>query len=105
VDFFAGAHALKAGIAIPTPKLQRRLLELIEKDGHLELHNPRYSVLSNPFDARYQNCAEYVLDMINAVLYQTMDKEQLKVNARAYFQPYSVKMSGFNGCMFMTSLL
>ena len=48
VDFFWGAQTLKAGIVIPTPAVQERLIALISEQKHLGLHNPRYSVVANP---------------------------------------------------------
>jgi hypothetical protein len=93
VDFFWGAVELKAGIIIPTPELQQLLIENISNGKHLSLHNPKYSVLSNPFNSKYQNCTEYILDIINASIYQTTDIQQLKVNAKAHFKPKRIKKS------------
>lgn len=93
VDFFWGALELKAGIIIPTPELQQLLLENIASNKHLNLHNPNYSMLSNPFNSEYQNCTEYILDVINASIYQTTDMQQLKANAQAHFKPKRIKRS------------
>ncbi|MCP4696531.1 MAG: DUF2145 domain-containing protein [Gammaproteobacteria bacterium] len=35
------------------------------------------------FSSRFQNCTEYVLDVLNAAIYQTNDIKQLKANASA----------------------
>jgi hypothetical protein len=93
VDFFASAHTLAAGIAIPTPKLQLQLMKLIQAGGHKTLHNPRYSLVSNPFNSQYQNCTEYTLDILNAAIYQTTDITQIKANTKAYFKPQYVRKS------------
>ena len=93
VDFFWGAMELKAGVIIPTPELQQLLIKNISSGKHLGLHNPKYSVLSNPFNSKYQNCTEYILDVINASIYQTTDKKQLKANAKAHFKPKRIKRS------------
>ena len=106
-DFFAGSTVLKAGVAIPTPKLQKRLLDIINSDTYTKLHNPNYSSLANPFDSRYQNCTEFVLDVINSSIYQTDDKAQLKANAKAWFVPQPVRMSRIKlrlGAMFRDEL-
>lgn len=95
VDFFAGAFELKAGIAIPTPEVQQRILQLIGNGNYKKYHNPEYSVLSNPFNARYQNCNEYLLDLINGAIYQSDDIAQLKANAKAYFEPQPIAKSSF----------
>jgi len=93
VDFFWGALELKAGIIIPTPELQQLLVENIVSSKHLDLHNPNYSLLSNPFNNQFQNCTEYILDVINASIYQTTDKQQLKANTQAHFKAKRIKRS------------
>lgn len=93
VDFLAPAHVLKAGVLIPTPELQRRLLQVISSGDYKLLHNPEYSALSNPYNSRFQNCTEFVLDVINAAIYQTTDAEQLKVNTRAHFKAQTIRIN------------
>lgn len=95
VDFFWGAYALKAGIIIPTPQIQQRLIDLISSGQAQNLHNPNYSVLANPMNDQFQNCTEYTLDLINAAIYQTTDKAKIKANTQAYFTPQRVHTSGF----------
>ncbi len=90
VDFFFCFYQLKAGVIIPIPELQKRLLQLIQSGAYRKLHNPIYSALANPFTSRFQNCTEYVLDVLNAAIYQTNDIKQLKANASAYFQPRKI---------------
>ncbi|MHB1142638.1 MAG: DUF2145 domain-containing protein [Sulfuricaulis sp.] len=94
-DFFTGVFELKAGIVIPSPELQKRLLEVIASDTYRNLHNPRYSVIANPFNDKYQNCTEHTLDVLNAAIYQTGNMGQLKANAKAYFTPQKVKVGPF----------
>ena len=95
VDFFWGAYDLKAGIIIPTPELQTKIIDVITSGKNQLLHNPKYSLIANPFNSQYQNCTEHTLDIINAAIYQTTDKRQLKANAREYFEPQRVRVSGF----------
>ncbi|NTS75746.1 DUF2145 domain-containing protein [Catenovulum sp. SM1970] len=99
VDFFWGAAELKAGILIPIPALQQRLIELVASGQHQSLHNENYSIIANPFNDKYQNCTEFTLDMINASIYQTLNVKQLKVNAKKYFKPQRVKVSRFKLAM------
>jgi len=94
VDFFWGAHVLKAGIVIPSPQLQTRIIEAIQQGNNKLLHNPKYSLLSNPFNSKYQNCTEHTLDVINSAIYQTTDIMQLKANSKEYFIPQKLKVSG-----------
>lgn len=92
-DFFRAAHELKAGIAIPTPALQRRLLQVIQSETYRRLHNPRYSTLANPYDRRFQNCTEFVLDVLQAAIYRTGDIDVIKANNRAYFDAEPVRVA------------
>ncbi|GAB5381050.1 MAG: hypothetical protein Alis3KO_18330 [Aliiglaciecola sp.] len=104
VDFFWGAHDLTAGIIIPSPEVQEELIDLIASGEAKSLHNNNYSVIANPFNSQFQNCTEYTLDMINAAIYQTLDTQQLKVNAKAHFTPqrvYTSRMKLMFGSMLM----
>lgn len=93
VDFFAGAKILEAGIIIPTPELQKRLLQVISSPTYQKLHTPHYSVIANPFTEELQNCTEHTLDLIAAAIYQTDDIKIIKANLKAYFIPQPVKVS------------
>ncbi|MEQ8662434.1 MAG: DUF2145 domain-containing protein [Gammaproteobacteria bacterium] len=89
-DFFAAAAELRAGVVIPAPALQEALLEVIGSARYAALHNPRYSVMSNPFDLRYQNCTEHVLDVVQAALYGYHDRGAIKQVSAQYFEPQPV---------------
>jgi hypothetical protein len=93
VDFYAPAHALKAGVIIPSAELQRRLLRVLASGDHAKVHVPAYSAFSSPYNTRYQNCTEYVLDVLNAAIYGTTDLEQLKANARAHFEAQTIRIN------------
>lgn len=95
VDFFWGAHELKAGIIIPTPELQQKIIDVIASGKNKALHNSKYSLIANPFNNMYQNCTEHTLNIINAAIYQTTDMRQLKANTKAYFAPQRVHVSRF----------
>lgn len=95
VDFTSGAYYPKIGVIIPTPALQKRLLEVINSDTYTKLHNPSYSAIASPYTVRYQNCTEFVLDVMNAAIYKTDDIEQLKNNARQYFKAQRIKAGPF----------
>jgi hypothetical protein len=92
VDFFAGVAELKAGVIIPSAELQKRLLEVIASPTYKALHEPRYSAIANPFTLGRQNCTEFVLDVVNAAIYQTDDIRVIKANEKAFFvaQPVNV---------------
>lgn len=95
VDFFWGAEALKAGILIPTPELQTKIINAIATGKNQTLHNPRYSLIANPFNNEYQNCTEHTLNIINAAIYDTDNMARIKANTQAYFTPQEVKVSRF----------
>lgn len=107
VDFFWGADVLKAGIIIPSKDLQLRIIQAIQLGNNKALHNPKYSMLSNPFSSKYQNCTEHTLDIINSAIYQTTNIKQLKVNSKEYFKPQKVRVSGLKlalGGLFMDGI-
>lgn len=93
-DFFAGAHSLDAGIIIPDPRLQRKLLNVITSPTYAALHNANYSVLANPRTGQFQNCTEHTLDVLMAALYDTSDRPQIKANIAAHFEAQSVPLNG-----------
>ncbi len=94
VDFFAGAFRLDAGIIIPDPRLQEKLLSTIASPVYAGLHNEAYSVLANPRDVNFQNCTEHTLDVLFASLYGTEDRHQIKSNINAYFSPQPIELGG-----------
>ena len=95
VDFFAGAYALDAGIVIPDPRVQRKLLNVIASPTYSALHNSRYSVLANPRTRDFQNCTEHTLDVLMASLYDTDNLAQIKANITAHFDAQPIRIGGF----------
>lgn len=107
VDFFAGVAQLEAGVLIPSPELQQRLLEVIVSPTYPALHEPSYSLIANPYTLGRQNCTEFVLDVINAAVYQTNNIKVIKANTKAYFKAQRVNVSPFKlmlGSMFSAEL-
>ena len=95
VDFFWGAQRLSAGISIPTPAVQQRLIEAINNGVAQQVHNPNYSVIANPMNNKYQNCTEHTLLVLNSAIYQTTNLERLYENHKTYFTPQTVHSSPF----------
>lgn len=91
-EFFAGAYRLDAGVIIPDPRLQKKLLTTISSPVYRALHRPRYSVLANPVDLTFQNCTEHTLDVLMASLYDTTDRRQIKANISAHFDGQPVQL-------------
>ena len=103
VDFFSDVALLEAGILIPSPELQMRLLAVIASPTYQALHNPHYSVIANPYTLGRQNCTEFVLDVVNAAIYQTSDIKVIKANEKAFFVAQAVHVNAFKlmlGAMF-----
>lgn len=103
VDFFAGVAQLESGLIIPSPELQARLLKVIASPAYKQLHQRDYSVIANPYTLGRQNCTEFVLDVVNAAIYQTSDINVIKANERAYFVAQPVNVNPFKlmlGSMF-----
>jgi hypothetical protein len=103
VDFYADVYLLEAGVIVPSPELQRRLLEFIGSPGYRSLHQRDYSAIANPYTLGKQNCTEFVLDVVNAAIYRTTDIRVIKANTRAYFEAQPVHVSQFKllfGAMF-----
>lgn len=93
-DFFAAAYRLDAGVIVPAPTLQDKLLRVIQSPTYAALHNPRYAVLANPADTRFQNCTEHVLNVLMASLYDTSDSARIKANIAAHFEPQTIPVDG-----------
>jgi len=93
-DFFAGAVQLDAGIIIPKPQLQQKLLKVITSPTYGALHNPRYSVLANPRSTQFQNCTEHTVDVLMAALYNTSDPARIKANVAAHFTAQPIAVGG-----------
>ena len=90
VDYLAIVQRLEVGVVIPNKKLQELLVNTINSGSYKLLHNPEYSVISNPMNIRYQNCTEFVLDVVMSAIYKTADKRVIKANLNAYFKPQRV---------------
>ena len=92
-DFFAGANSLDAGVIVPDPRLQQKLLAVLNSPTYGKVHNPRYSVIANPDNDIYQNCTEHTLNVLMAALYETDDIDRIKANIRAHFEPQTVEVN------------
>lgn len=93
VDFFAGVQVMEAGVVIPKPYLQRRLLEVLASESYKDFHNPSYSAIANPYTLELQNCTEHLLDTLFCAIYNTKNIKQIKANQKAYFKAQPVKVN------------
>lgn len=90
-DFVAGSQEDDIAIIIPAPEVQKRLYSVIASPAYEALHVPEYTLIANPADPRYQNCTEFLMDLLAAAVWQTDDYAQIKVNLGAYFEPAEVR--------------
>ena len=93
-DFVAASNEDDVAIIIPAPEVQRRLFYVIASPDYAALHVDDYALVSNPADARYQNCNEFMLDVLAAAIWETRDYAQIKVNLAAAFTPSRVEAGG-----------
>lgn len=82
-----------AGILIPTLAAQDRLVEYITSARYGEMHQVNYSLISNPFDSRYQNCNEFMLDSLAAALWDMSATQAIKTRLRESLKPSEIKVS------------
>jgi hypothetical protein len=92
-DFFSGVAELEAGIIVPGPDLQQRLLQVIGTPTYVALHDPRYSVIANPYTLGRQNCTEFILDVIEASLLRSADPALIKARLKDTFSAQPVKVN------------
>ena len=94
-DFMSGSTADDVAVIIPDPELQRRLMKVIASPTYEALHVKDYSLISNVADPKYQNCNEFMLDVIAAAAWETSDYAQIKANLAKYFEPTEIEVGLF----------
>jgi hypothetical protein len=93
LDFTRGDVTGQVGIIVPLPDLQDRIIDVMASPAYFDLHQPEYSLISNPADLRFQNCNEFLLDIVSAAAWETTDRDQIKVNINEYFEPTLIELS------------
>ncbi len=94
-DFTAPMAVAEAGIIVPSPEMQRRILTIMGSPDYNRLHQPDYSLISNPHDLRYQNCNEFMLNVVAAAAWETNDRAQIAANLSAHFDPTPIATNVF----------
>jgi hypothetical protein len=93
VDFVAATAVDDVAVIIPSPEMQRRILDIMGGPTYTALHRVDYSLVSNPHDIKYQNCNEFMLDVIGAAAWETTDPVQIKANLKQHYKPTPVGTS------------
>ncbi|MGF1463892.1 MAG: DUF2145 domain-containing protein [Maricaulaceae bacterium] len=95
IDFVISSAIHDVAVLIPTPELQKRLFQVMASETYQALHRPDYSLLSHPHDRQFQNCNEFMLDVMGAAIWDTDDIDRIKANLSAYFEPTKLKLGFF----------
>ena len=91
LDFTRGSTVNDMAVIIPSPEMQRRILAVIDSPTYEKVHNPEYSLVANPWARKYQNCNNFMLNVIGAAIWQTDDPQRITANLKAHYQPTVVK--------------
>ncbi len=92
-DFLRLTREHDVGIIIPTQIVQNKILDYIGSSRYGEVHQVNYSLISNPFDSRYQNCNEFMLDSLAAMFWETPNTALIKTRLKKVLKPTELKAS------------
>ncbi len=92
-DFLRLTREHDAGIIIPTPAVQQQMIDYITSERYGEVHQINYSLISNPYDARFQNCNEFMLDSLAAMFWDTPNSAVIKEKFETVLAPTELKAS------------
>ena len=92
-DFIRPTRAHDVGVIVPTKQFQSKMKAYILSPEYGRMHNPSYSLISNPFDGRYQNCNEFVLNELASAIWQEPDITKLIEKLATSFKPTEIKAS------------
>lgn len=90
-DFTRGSTVDDVAVIIPSPEMQQRLLAVIDSPTYAKVHNPSYSLVANPWSRKYQNCNNFMLNVLAAAAWQTDDPAKITANLKAHYEPTIVK--------------
>jgi hypothetical protein len=90
-NFTGGSSVDDVAVIVPSPEMQRRLLEIIDSPTYAALHNPSYTLIANPLSSKHQNCNGFMLDVIASAVWRTTDREQIRANLKAHYTPTTVQ--------------
>ena len=92
-DFLRLLREPDAGIIIPDKATQAALKDFIGSPAYVAMHTKDYSLISNPFDLRWQNCNEFMLYALGGMLWDTTDKEQVRTKLESVLEPTLLSVS------------
>ena len=92
-DFLRLLQERDAGLLIPTPAMQARLHAFLISPDYAAVHQPAYSLISNPLDLRYQNCNEFMLYAVASAVWDTTEREVLRERIAEAVEPTVLDVS------------
>ncbi len=92
-DFLRLTREHDVGIIIPTGAAQKQIIDYIQSPRYGEVHQVNYSLISNPFDTRFQNCNEYMLDSLAAMFWNTPNSTLIKEKYQGVLKPKELETS------------
>jgi len=93
-DFLRLTRESDVGILLPKPDVQTALAAHIMSANYARVHQVNYSLISNPLDTRYQNCNEFMLDVLASFAWNEYDADAIKNRLAKGFKPTEIK-AGF----------
>jgi hypothetical protein len=90
-DFTRGSQVDDVAVIVPSPEMQRRILAVVDSPTYARLHNPAYSLVANPWTPKYQNCNNFMLDVVGAAAWDTSDPARITADLKAHYRPTVVK--------------
>ena len=92
-DFLRLLRERDAGFIIPDAATQEQLYNYITSPQYGAVHQVNYSLISNPYDPRLQNCNEFMLDTLAAMVWDTTDSLAIKARFKNTLRPSELKAS------------
>jgi hypothetical protein len=90
-DFTRASAVDDVAVIVPSPEMQRRIIAVIDSPTYERLHNPAYSLVANPWTPKYQNCNNFMLDVVGAAAWSIDDPARITADLKAHYQPTIVK--------------
>ena len=91
LDFTRGSTVNDMAVIIPSPEMQRRIIAVIDSPTYQKVHNPAYSLVANPWSRKYQNCNNFMLNVVAAAVWNTDDPARITADLKAHYKPTIVK--------------
>jgi len=92
-DFLRLLREKDAAILIPDLATQTQLYDFLESPNYKTVHQVNYSLISNPFDLRWQNCNEFMLYTVAAMFWDTQDTDIIRQRLMKTITPHELKAS------------